>query len=76
MVRYTDPPAEYLEKYQSLYAEMDKQDGMRVTDIMHAIGASSGGSAISAIASLEALGLYVWVDEHKVYHPMKREDEL
>lgn len=76
-MRYIEPPAEYLERYQELYTQIDQSNGMRITDIQHAIGAVSAGSAVRAIAALETLGLLLWYEpESKKYKVVKYEDEL
>ena len=76
-MRYIEPPAEYLQKYSELYTQIDQADGMRITDIQHAIGAVSAGSAVRAIAALETLGLLLWYEpESKKYKVGKYEDEM
>lgn len=70
-MRYIEPPEAYIEKYRKLYAAIDAAGGMRITD------GASGGGAVAAIPSLEALGLYVWYEPaDKKYRVMKREDEV
>ena len=76
MMRYLEPPPEFIQKYSDLYTEIKNRGGMTISQMAIYLG-TSGGAATAGIASLEALGLYVWFEPQiKKYHVMRYEDEM
>ena len=49
----------------------------KLTDVQIAMDFKSPGSAVTALTSLETLGMYLWYEpSDKKYRVVKREDEL
>lgn len=75
-MRYIEPPQEYLQKYSELYTEIGRRDGMTISQMAIYLN-TSGGAATAGIASMEALGMYLWYEPvSRTYRVMRYEDEL